>query len=187
MTKPLTLHRQDGLTTSEMVVYPIIVVLLTGIAFGFYHNSSIEAAVSAAVKLGMEQQEIIETYFDRYGEMPQSEAALEMDAFVPAGILIGMDYRAGEFGVPAVDKQRTSTLRALVDMTEFGKRFENTESGFLLIARAQEDDSIIWDCVADQVTVDALGKRYLPETCSAAKEDEHVRTEIREEAWTEGM
>ena len=106
----------------------------------------------------MEQQEIIETYFDRYGEMPQSEE-LEMDAFVPEGILIGMDYRAGEFGVPAADKQR-STLRALVDMTEFGARFENTESGFLLIARAQEDNSIIWDCMADQVTVDALGKRY---------------------------
>ena len=74
MTKPLTLHRQDGLTTSEMVVYPMIVVLLIGVAFGFYHNSRIEAAVSAAVKLGMEQQEIIETYFDRYGEMPQLEA-----------------------------------------------------------------------------------------------------------------
>ena len=50
MTKPLTLHRQDGLTTSEMVVYPMIVVLLIGVAFGFYHNSRIEAAVSAAVK-----------------------------------------------------------------------------------------------------------------------------------------
>ena len=101
-----------------------------------------------------------------------------MDAFVPEGILIGMDYRAGEFGVPAADKQRTSTLRALVDMTEFGARFENTESGFLLIARAQEDDSIIWDCMADQVTVDALGKRYLPETCSAGEEDEDGRENV---------
>ncbi len=175
MTKPLTLHRQDGLTTSEMVVYPMIVVLFVGVAFGFYHNSRIEDAVSAAVKLGMEQQVLIETYFDLYGEMPQSQAQLEMDAFVPEGILIRMDYRAGEFGVPAADKQRTSTLRALVDMAEFGTRFENTESGFLLIARAQEDNSIIWDCMADKVTVDALGKRYLPETCSAAKEDEDER------------
>ena len=175
MTKPLTLHRQDGLSTSEMVVYPMIVVLLIGVAFGFYHNSRIEDAVSAAVKLGMEQQELIETYFDRYGDMPQLEAELEMDAFVPEGILIGMDYRAGELGVPAADKQRTSTLRALVDMTKFGARFENTESGFLLIARAQEDDSIVWDCMADKVTVDALGKRYLPEPCSAAKEDEDER------------
>ena len=60
-------------------------------------------------------------------------------------------------------------------MTEFGTRFENTKSGFLLIARAQEDDSIIWDCIADLVTVDALGKRYLPDTCSAAEEDEDER------------
>ena len=170
MTKPQTAHRQHGLTTSEMVVYPMIAVLLVGVAFGFYHNSRIDAAVAAAVDLGMKQQQLIETYFDLYGEMPQSEADLEMKALVPEGILIGMDYMAGELGVPAADKLRTGTLRALVDMTEFGARFEDIESGFLLIARAQNDDSIAWDCVADRVTVEALGERYLPETCSAEEE-----------------
>ena len=178
MTNPLTPLRQEGLTTSEMVVYPMIAVLLVGVAFGFYHNSRINDAVSAAVELGMKQQERIEAYFDLYGEMPQSEADLEMDAFAPEGILIGMDYQAGEFGVPAADKLRTGTLKALVDMTEFGTRFENIKSGFLLIARAQEDDSIIWDCIADLVTVDALGKRYLPETCSAGEEDEDGRENV---------
>jgi hypothetical protein len=83
-----------------------------------------------------------------------------------------MDYRAGELGVPAADKLRTGTLRAFVDMKEFGVRFEDIESGFLLIARAQDDDTIIWDCVADGVTADALGNRYLPETCKKAKGDE---------------
>jgi hypothetical protein len=170
MTKPQTAHRQLGLTTSEMVVYPMIAVLLVGVAFGFFHNSRIDDAVTAAVDLGMKQQALIETYFDLYGEMPQSEADLEMNAFIPEGILVGMDYLAGEFGVPAADKLRTGTLKALVDMTEFGARFEDIESGFLLIARAQDDDSIIWDCVADRVTVEALGKRYLPKTCSAGEE-----------------
>lgn len=172
MTEPQTVHRQGGLTTSEMVVYPMIAFLLVGVAFGFYHNSRIDDAVSAAVDLGLKQQVLIEEYFELYGEMPQSEADLEMNSFIPEGILTGLDYRAGEFGVPAADKQRTSTIRALVDMTEFGTRFENIESGFLLIARAQEDDSIIWECMADRVTVDALGKRYLPETCSGGEEDE---------------
>ena len=174
MTKPQTGNRQSGLTTSEMVVYPMIIVALIGVAFGFYHNSRIDDAVSAAVDLGLRQQDIIEEYFDTYGEMPQSEADINLSAFTPEGILTGMDYRAGELGVPAADKFRTGTLRALVDMTEFGARFKDIESGFLLIARAQDDDTIKWDCVADVVTVDALGGRYLPETCSSAEDDEEV-------------
>lgn len=171
MTKPQTGNRQSGLTTSEMVVYPMIVLALIGVAFGFYHNSRIDDAVSAAVDLGLEQQAIIEEYFDTYGEMPQSEADINLSSFSPQGILTGMSYRAGELGAPAADKLRTGTLMALVDMTEFGARFEDIESGFLLIARAQDDDTIKWDCVADVITVDALGKRYLPETCSSAKDD----------------
>ena len=71
MKKPQTENRQSGLTTSEMVVYPMLVVVLIGVAFGFYHNSRIDDAVSAAVDLGLEQQAIIEEYFDAYGEMPQ--------------------------------------------------------------------------------------------------------------------
>ncbi len=173
MKKPQTGNRQSGLTTAEMVVYPMIVVLVIGVAFGFYHNSRIDDAVAAAVDLGLEQQAIIEEYFDTYGEMPQSEADINMRSFRPEGILTGMDYRAGELGVPAADKLRTGTLRALVDMSEFGARFEDIESGFLLIARAQDDDTIKWDCVADVVTADALGGRYLPETCSTAENDEN--------------
>lgn len=172
MTKPRTGNRQSGLTTSEMFVYPMVVAVLVGVAYGFYHNSRIDDAVSAAVDLGLEQQEIIEEYFDTYGEMPQSEADINLNSFIPKGILTGMDYRAGELGVPAADKLRTGTLRALVDMTEFGTRFEDIESGFLLIARVQDDDTIKWDCVADVVTVDALGRRYLPETCSSAEDEE---------------
>jgi hypothetical protein len=155
-----------------MVVYPMIIVALIGVAFGFYHNSRIDDAVSAAVDLGLRQQDIIEEYFDTYGEMPQSEADINLSAFTPEGILTGMDYRAGELGVPAADKFRTGTLRALVDMTEFGARFKDIESGFLLIARAQDDDTIKWEYVADVVTADVLSRRYLPETCRSAKDDE---------------
>ncbi len=172
MTKPQTQNWYSGLTTSEKVVYPMVLLLPIAFAFGFYHNSRIEDAVSAAVDLGREQQVIVEEYFDRHGEMPQSEADINLNSSFSEGILTGMDYRAGELGVPAADKLRTGTLRALVDMKEFGARFEDTRSGFLLIARAQDDDTIKWDCVADVVTVDALGKRYLPESCSGAKADE---------------
>lgn len=171
MSKPESGTRRRRFTTSEMVVYPILVVLVLGFAFGFYHNYRIEQAVSSAVDLGLERQAIIEEYFDTHGEMPQSEADLNLSSFASEGILTGMDYRAGELGVPAAKKLRTGTLRALVDMTEFGARFEDIESGFLLIARAQDDNTITWDCVADMVTVDALEKRYLPETCSAADDD----------------
>ncbi|MFL2519192.1 MAG: hypothetical protein ACJ0Q8_10050 [Candidatus Azotimanducaceae bacterium] len=172
MTKKRTGRLQIRLTTSEMVVYPMIVAVLIAVAFGFYQNSRIDDAVSAAVDLGLEQQEIVEQYFDIYGEMPKSEADVNLSSFTPAGILTGMEYQAGELGVPAADKLRTGTLRALVDMTEFGIRFEDIESGFLLIARAQEDDAIKWDCVADLVTVDALERRYLPDACKGNDDDE---------------
>ena len=172
MTKPQSQNWQSGLTTAEMVVYPMVVAVLVAIVFGFYHNSRIEHAVSAAVDLGREQQAVVEEYFDSYGAMPKSGADINLSSFTTEGILTGMDYRAGELGVPAADKARTGTLRALVDMKEFGARFEDTQSGFLLIARAQDDNTIKWDCVADVVTVDALGKQYLPESCSEAKEDE---------------
>ena len=172
MTKPHTWIRQRGLTTAEMVVYPMVVVGLIGTAFGFYHNSRIDDAVSAAVDLGLEQQAVVEAYFDTYGEMPQSEADINLSPFIADGILTGMDYRAGELGVPAADKLRTGTLRARVDMTVFGTRFKDIQSGYLLIARAQDDDTIVWDCVPDMVTVDALNKRYLPETCTSSKDDE---------------
>lgn len=181
MTKPQIKRGQNGFTTAEMVVYPMIVITLLGVAFGFYHNSKIEDAVAAAVDLGQEQQAVIEGYFDLYGEMPQSRADINLTSVIPQGILIGMDYQAGELGVPAADKYRISTLRALVDMKEFGTRFEDIESGYLLIARVQEDDTIEWDCIADLVSVDALGKRYLPETCKGGEDGEDAGEDFEEE------
>ncbi|MEM6485445.1 MAG: pilin [Pseudomonadota bacterium] len=169
MRRPQTRSRQRGVTTAEMVVYPMVVFTLVGLAFGFFHNSRIEDAVSAAVDLGLEQQTVIEEYFDTYDEMPQSESDINLSTLKSEGILTGMAYQAGELGVPAADKLRTATLRALVDMTEFGARFKDIESGFLLIARAQDDGTIKWDCIADVVTVDALNKRYLPKACSGGK------------------
>jgi len=96
-----------------MVVYPMIAATLIAIAYGFLHNSRIDDAVSAAVDLGLEQKAIIEEYFNTHGEMPQSEADINLSALIPEGILTGMDYRAGELGVPAADKLRIGTLRDL--------------------------------------------------------------------------
>jgi hypothetical protein len=172
MTKMQTGNQYRRFKTSELVVYPMLVVILIGVAFGFYHNSEIEDAVSAAVDLGQEQKVIIEEYFETFGKMPQSKADINLDALSPEGILIGMDYQAGELGVPAADKLRTGTLGALVDMSEFGTRFEEIKSGYLLIARAQDEGTIKWDCVADHVSVDALDKRYLPETCKDEDDEE---------------
>ena len=59
MTKPQTGKQYRRLKTSEMVVYPMLVVILIGVTFGFYHNSKIEDAVSAAVSLGLEQRVVV--------------------------------------------------------------------------------------------------------------------------------
>ena len=66
-------------------------------------------------------------------------------------------------------------------MKEFGTRFEDIESGYLLIARVKEDDTIEWDCIADLVSVDALGKRYLPEACRGGEDGEDTGEELEEE------
>ena len=62
----------------------------------------------------------------------------------------------GELGVPAADKSRTGTYRALVDMRNLAHD-SSIKSGYLLIARALDDGTIKW-IVADQVSVDALDK-----------------------------
>ena len=98
MTKPQTVNRYRRLKTSEMVVYPMLLIILIGVAFGFYHNSKIDDAVSSAVDLGSEQKVIIEDYFETSGTMPQSEADINLNSLTPEGILAGMDYQAGELG-----------------------------------------------------------------------------------------
>ena len=174
MTKTQTGKPYRRLKTSEMVVYPMLVLILIGVTFGFYHNSKIEDAVSAAVSLVLEQKVVVEEYFETTGTMPQSKSDLNLNSFTPVGILADLDYRAGELGVPAADKSRTGTLRALVDMKEFGTRFKDTKSGFLLIARVQDDNTIKWACVADEVTVDALDKSHLPENCIGDKDKDEI-------------
>ena len=42
---------------------------------------------------------------------------------------------------------------------DLAAQISDIESGFLLIARVQDDDTITWDRVADMVTVNALGSR----------------------------
>ena len=65
MTKPQIKRGQNGFTTAEMVVYPMIVITLLGVAFGFYHNSKIEDAVAVAVDLGQGNKQLLK-YFDLY-------------------------------------------------------------------------------------------------------------------------
>ena len=85
MTKMQTGNQYRRFKTSELVVYPMLVVILVGVAFGFYHNSKIEDAVFAAVDLGQEQKVIIEEYFKTFGTMPQSEADINLNSLLPEG------------------------------------------------------------------------------------------------------
>lgn len=104
--------------------------------------------------------------------MPQTGEEVGLERFTPSGVLKDLTWRPGALGEPSPDKLRTDTLNGMVDLSEFGARFEVHESGYLLIARAQDDGTIIWDCLADQVTPDALPGRYLPESCKKASDTE---------------
>jgi len=169
--------RQKGVTTAEVVTYIIIVLVLAAVGLGMYVNSSIEKSVSEALALGEAQKGIIEEYFNTHGEMPQSGADAGLEGFAPAGVLKELTWQPGALREADSDPLLTGTLNGLVDLSEFGERFEEFESGYLLIARAQDDGTIIWDCMADSGSTNAMPGRYLPETCERVSADDEESEE----------
>lgn len=164
--------RQRGVTVAEFVTYILIVMALGSTVFGMYVNYNLEAAVAEAVSAGAEEKLLIEEYFEAHGQMPQSGAEAGLDEFTATGVLKDMTWRPGIKGKPGTDTLLNGTLNGIIDLSEFGERFEKHESGFLLVARAQDDGTILWDCMADAGTADALPSRYLPESCTRASETE---------------
>ena len=164
--------RQRGLTVAELVTYILIVLALGGSILGYFHNKNVSAAVAEALAAGEAKKALIEEYFESHGQMPQSEAEAGLDEFTPSGALQDLIWQPGAKGEGSSDKLLNGTLNGIVELGEFGERFEKHESGFLLIARGQDDGTIIWDCMADAGTKDALPRRYLPETCERASDSD---------------
>lgn len=164
--------RQRGVTTAETFTYILIVIVLAAVVAGFYLNSNLNSAIEEALALGEIEKELIEEYFETHGQMPRSGAEAGLDRFTPDGVLKGLTWRPGALGEPSPDNLRTGTLNGILDLSEFGARFEKHESGYLLIARAQDDGTVIWDCLADEVTPDALPESYLPESCKRASDSD---------------
>ena len=172
MNALISAHKQTGVSTAEIFTYILIVIVSASTAYGFYFNHNLENAIAEAVDSGMAQKAKIEAYFESEGVLPQTEADVDLDEFAPVGVLRGFTWQTGALGEPGSDTELTGTLNAIVDLGEFGARFEATESAYLLIARVQEDGTILWDCKADPVTIYALSDRYLPDTCRSASDSE---------------
>lgn len=172
MNELILASRQKGITTAETFTYILIVIVSASTAYGFYFNYNLENAIADAVESGMARKEQIEAFFEAEGFMPQTEAEAGLNEFTPVGVLTDFTWEPGAFGESGSDPQLTGTLNAIVDLSEFGARFEETESAYLLIARAQEDGTILWDCKADPVTLNALSQRYLPDNCQSASDGE---------------
>ncbi len=163
---------QRGATTAELFTYALIVIVLASTVFGLYRNYQLDSAIADALIQGEEEKILIEEYYQAEGQMPQSEADFGLEDFTPVGILKDISWRPGVFGETGSDELRMGTLNGIVDLSEFGASFEDYESGFWLIARAQEDGTIVWDCMADPVTTDALPGKYLPDSCERASDSE---------------
>lgn len=172
MGKLKTEKRQQGLTTAETFTYVLIAIIIPVVIFGFYRTGQLDSAVAAALAIGEEQKVHIEKYFQDQGRMPQSEAEAGLEGAAQEGVLTRLIWRAGAIGEPDSDKLLTGTIQGLVDLSGFGERFEKHKSGYVLIARAQEDGTILWDCGADPQTPDALPPEYLPESCKKANKPE---------------
>ncbi len=162
--------KQIGASTAEWFTYALIVIVCASTAYGFYFNYKLENVIAEAVASGEAKKAQVEQFFEREGRMPQTADDAGTEGFIPVGVLKGFSWEAGAFGEPGSDTQLNGTIKALVDLTEFGERFEETESAYLLIARGQEDGTIIWDCKEDTVTINALSRRYLPDTCRVESE-----------------
>ena len=164
--------QQTGVTTAEMFTYVLIVIVVSAVALGHYVNASLKNAVSEAVTLGETRKAFVEEYFDTHGEMPHSDADAGLDEFTPEGVLVGMTWQRGILGDSDADTTLTGTLNAQVTLSEFGERFEEYESGYLLIAKAQDDGTIVWICIPNTVSPGALPGRYLPEGCENSNNDD---------------
>jgi hypothetical protein len=103
---------------------------------------------------------LIEEYFQVQSQMPQPEAEAGLKKFTPAGVLVDVVWRPGVLG----------ELGGVLNLSNFGEPFKKYESGYLLVARAQEDGPIVWDCMADSVTPNALPRKYLPDSCKRASD-----------------
>ena len=157
--------RHNVVSTAEIVTYILIVIVIAAVGVGIYANSKIENAISEALDLGESHKPIIEEYFNIHGQMPQSGADAGLEGFTANGVQKGLTWQPGVPREADADILLTGTLNGLVNLSEFGERFEDFESAYLLIARAQDDGTIIWDCMADSVSGNALSAKYLPDTC----------------------
>jgi hypothetical protein len=171
MNKIKTGKRQQGISTAEIFTYILIAMMIPVVLFGFYHNNRLDKTIAEALAVGEEKKILIGEYFQAQGKCP-TEAETGLDRFMPVGELINLVWQPGAMGESNSDKLRTGALKGVLDLSDFGERFEELESGYLLIARAQEDETIVWDCVADSVTSDSLPGRYLPESCKKASDSE---------------
>lgn len=169
--------RQAGVTVTEVVTYILIVITISAVILGKYTNYTLGNAISEALAVGEAQKAIIEEYFTTHGQMPQSGADAGLEKVTPNGVLTALTWQPGAFGEDDSDTRLTGTLNGLVALGEFGKRFEEFESGYLLIARAQEDGTILWDCKPGGPSKSLPG-RYLPESCEeVSKDDEEAGEE----------
>ena len=164
--------RQTGVTTPEMFTYVLIVIVISAMVFGKYMESSHNNSISEAVALGETQKVMIEEYFKAHEKMPQSGADAGLEEFTPAGVLKELTWQPGVPGEADSDKLLTGTLNGRVTLSDFGERFEDLDSAYLLVARAQEDGTIAWECKNDTVSRNAVPGRYLPETCKSDSDDE---------------
>ena len=105
--------------------------------------------------------------------MPQSEEEAALNDIIPAGVLTGIQWQAGVKGEVDSDLQRTGTLNGIVDLSDFGARFEDKDSGYLLVVRAEDDGTLTWECTADAANPDALARRHLPAHCQRASDSEN--------------
>lgn len=163
--------RQKGVTTAEKVTYVLIVIVVAAVIYGKYVDFSLESAVEEALALGEAQKEAIEGYFKTHGELPQSGADVGLEGFTPTGFLTALTWEPGTKDDPAADVRKIGTLNGKVKLADFGRRFEEIESAYLLVARVTDDGTLVWECLPDSGEK-ALPSRYLPEICAKASEDD---------------
>jgi hypothetical protein len=164
--------RQQGISTAEIFTYILIALIIPVVIFGMFQGNKLDNSIAEALALGEEQKVSIEEYFQTRGQMPQFEAEVGLEKFTPVGVLADIVWRPGVLGDSASDTLLTGTLKGVLDLSDFGERFEKYQSGYLLVAKAQEDGTIVWDCMTDSVTPDALPGRYLPESCKRASDSD---------------
>jgi prepilin-type N-terminal cleavage/methylation domain-containing protein len=157
---------QSGFSLVEILVTIAIVGVLAAIAIPAYQNYRLTASLAEAFLVLDEERIKIEVYYETHGRMPVNGNDAGITAYPNVGLVTQLRWNAGIPGIPSSDALHVGTFSPGMDLREFGNQYGAYNATFHFIGRGDQSGRIEWECVADEMSSDALAQDILPASCN---------------------